>query len=57
MVTHSYKKLNVVTKIRKIEGYKRMSEDELLQASEESEKSKPPKTIKEIRIKTMIAIK
>ena len=52
MLTHSYKKLNAVAKIRKIEGYKRMSEDELLQAPEESENSKHPKTIKETRKKT-----
>ena len=52
MLTHSYKKLNAVAKIRKIEGYERMSEDELLQAPEESENSKPPKTIKETRKKT-----
>ena len=38
-------------KIRKTEGYKRMSEDELLKAFEESEQPKPPKTIKEIRKK------
>ena len=49
MVTLSYKELKVVAKIRKIEGYKRMSEDELLKALEESEKPKSPKTIKEIR--------
>ena len=57
MITHSYKKLNAVAIIRKIEGYQRMSEDETLQAPEESEKSKTPKTIKEIRKKTMIVIK
>ena len=49
MVTLSYKELKAVTKVRKIEVYKRMSEDELLKALEESEKPKPPKTIKEIR--------
>ena len=49
MVTLSYKELKAVAKIRKIEGYKRMSEDELLKALAESEKPKPPKTIKEIR--------
>ena len=57
MITHSYKNLNAVAIIRKIEGYQRMSEDEPLQAPEESEKSKTPKTIKEIRKKTMIVIK
>ena len=49
MVTLSYKELKAVAKIRKIKDYKRMSEDELLKALEESEKPKPPKTIKEIR--------
>ena len=49
MVTLSYKELKAVAKIRKIEGYKRMSEDELLKAFEESENPKTPKTIKEIR--------
>ena len=49
MVILSYKELKAVTKIRKIEGYKRMSEDELLKTLEESEKPKTPKTIKEIR--------
>ena len=49
MVTLSYKELKAVAKIRKIECYKRMSEDELLKALEESEKPKPSKTIKEIR--------
>ena len=43
MVTLSYKELKVVAKIRKIEGYKGMSEDELLKALEESEKLNPPK--------------
>ena len=51
MVTLSYKELKAVAKIRKIEGYKRMSEDELLKALEESEKPKPTKTIKQIRKK------
>ena len=36
-------------KNQKNEGYKRMSEDELLKVLEESEKPKPLKTIKEIR--------
>ena len=49
MVTLSYRELKTVAKIRKIEGYERMSEDELLKALEESEKPKPPSTIKEIR--------
>ena len=49
MVTLSYKELKAVTKIRKTEGYKRMPEDELLKALEESENTKSPKTIKEIR--------
>ena len=49
MVTLSDKQLKTVAKIRKIKDYKRMSEDELLKALEESEKPKPPKTIKEIR--------
>ena len=49
MVTLSYKELKTVAKIRKIEGYKRMSKDELLKALEESEKPKPAKTVKEIR--------
>ena len=48
MVTFSYKELKAVAKIRKIKGYKRMSEDKLLKALEKSEKPKPPKTIKEI---------
>ena len=42
MVPFSYKELKAVAKIRKNEGYKRMSEDELLKALKESEK--PPKT-------------
>ena len=46
MVTLSYKE---PTAVAKIEGYKRMSEDELLEALEESEKPKATKTIKEIR--------
>ena len=49
MVILSYKELKAVAKIRKFEGCKRMSEDELLKALEESEKPKPPKTIKEIK--------
>ena len=49
MITLSYKELKAVAKIRKIKGYKRISEDEFLKALEESEKPKPPKTIKEIR--------
>ena len=49
MVTLSYKELKAVAKITKIKDYKRMSEDELLKALEESEKPKTPKTIKEIR--------
>ena len=51
-------KSKAVAKIRKIEGYKKMSEDDLLKAFEESEKPKTPKTIKEIKKKkTMIVIK
>ena len=49
MVTLSYKEIKAVAKIRKTEGYKKMSEDDSLKALEESEKTKPPKTIKEIR--------
>ena len=49
MVTVSYKEMKAVAKIKKIEGYKRMSEDEFLKGLEESEKPKSPKSIKEIR--------
>ena len=38
MVTLSYKELKAVARIRKIKDYKRMSEDEILKALEESEK-------------------
>ena len=36
MATLSYKELKAVAKIRQISGYKRISEDELLKAFEES---------------------
>ena len=49
MVTLSYKELKAFAKIRKIKDYKRMSEDELLKAFEESENPKPLKTVEEIR--------
>ena len=49
MVTLPYKELKAVAKIRGIEGYKRMPEEKLLKALEESEKPKPPEIIKEIR--------
>ena len=49
MINLSYRELKAVAKTRKIEGYKRMSEDELLKALGESEKRKNPKTIKKIR--------
>ena len=41
--------MKAVAKIREIEGYKRMPEEKLLKALEESEKPKPPEIIKEIR--------
>ena len=48
MITLSYKELKAVAKIRNIKDRKRISEDELLKTREESEKPKPPKTIKGI---------
>ena len=49
MLKLSYKELKAVAKIRKVSGYKRMSEDELLKGLLESQKPKQPNTIREIR--------
>ena len=49
MLKLSYKELMAVAKIRKVSGYKRMCEDELLKGLLESQNPKQPNTIREIR--------